>query len=125
MIKRIAEYVWQIAANALYVVVVIFVLNRLEGRPEQIVVAVLGLLYVSSRAQALSTSRTFVNLAWGISDHFVRIRELLGDETLDEHKMKIQKPKTEAPHVIAKSVIDGVFLSIISLICLITIWTHL
>ena len=46
------RWIWRIATNAFYLLVVWYVLSRLRGRTENIIVPVLGLVYVTIRTMA-------------------------------------------------------------------------
>jgi hypothetical protein len=121
---RFLEYTWRVTKNIFYVIVVICVLDRVVGRAEHIVIAVLGLIYVSLRGEGLYRSRNLYILTFSIHSELLRIRELLGDKIVGDHKDEIKKHKREASHWLFKSLIDGTFLTLIGIICLWTLWSR-
>ena len=111
-------YLWRIAMNLIMLAIVVGILSRVHDRFETIVVAILGLLYVTIRTIAFGQALMFTQLAIGIDSDFSRIRRLLGDESVDEHQKEVTELKANFDRRMGRAYVDIFFLAIISLICL-------
>ena len=110
-------YLWCVLANLFYLAVVAWVFNELEGRRDTIaIVAVLGLLYVTIRSIACGQALGLAQAGTAIQAHFVRIRELLGDDRPFPDDLEKEKKTTKMLRI--KIYIDLTFLWLISLLCL-------
>ena len=111
-------YTWRVLANLFYLAVVAWVFQQLDGRRDTTaIVAVLGLLYVTMRTIGCGQALVLVRAAPAIEAHFVRIRELLGD---DPYPRDLEEEKKTAKVQRVKIYIDLTFLWLISLLCLLT-----
>jgi hypothetical protein len=60
--------------------VIVMVFGYLKGRIENIVVAILGLLYITIRSIAIGQGMALARMALALDKDFARIQELLGDD---------------------------------------------
>lgn len=119
------RWLWLIAVNVFYVIVVVYVFDRLSGRTEHIVVSILGLLYVAIRWQSLAAAVTINRTAFALDIEFARIRSLLNDASLKEHDEEAIGLREKAERQIYKIGVSSLFLSVIGLICLLDLFSHL
>lgn len=55
----------------------------------------------------------------------IRVRDLLHDQSVEGHKLEFEEQTQAADRVIHKLYIDGFFLGIVGIICLIVLFTEL
>lgn len=118
-------YAWRVLANVFYVAVVLYVFDRLHGRPEAITVAVLGLVYVTFRSIAIGQASGLTGALKIIEADLIRIRELLNDEHAETRWEGAREDAKNMERMRIKLYIDGFFLSIVSLICLFVLFVAL
>jgi hypothetical protein len=119
-------YAWRVLVNLFYVAIVLYVFEKLHGRHETtILVAVLGLIYVTIRSIAIGQAHGAAVLAKGLTVELMRIRELLRDETIEGRRLAFKDDVEVADRMINKAYIDGFFLAIVSLICLLMLFVEL
>jgi hypothetical protein len=118
------SYTWRVAVNVFYVCVVLYVFANINEKSLQIVVAILGLLYVTIRSIA-------------IGQYFTNAPMLIGlVKSIDELKERLGIPRTGTPEeyeavdamlrtTTVKTYIDSGFLSLIGLICLFVLFSAL
>jgi hypothetical protein len=111
-------YAWRIFVNLIVLAVVLGIFSGLHARFETVVVAILGLLYVSIRSIAFSQTVMLREAIIGIDHHFVRIRDLLGDERILEHQVEMDQLKEAGDRRINRAYVDLFFLGIVSLVCI-------
>jgi hypothetical protein len=112
-------YTWRVLVNLFYVALILYVFDKLNGRHEiTVLVAVLGLIYVTIRSIALSQGHSFIEITKGLRGELLRIRELLHDEFVEHHKRELTEALEVVDRAMIKGYIDGFFLGIVSLICL-------
>jgi hypothetical protein len=119
-------YTWRVLVNVFYIAVVLYVFDKLQGRSEAIItVAVLGLIYVTIRSIAIGQGMGLANALKIIEADLIRLREL----ARDEHARKRWDTEQAGSEVLSrernKLYIDGVFLSIVSIICLLVLFSEL
>src|SRR5262249_19218090 len=99
-------YVWRVLVNLFYVAIVLYVFDRLQGRHDtSIVVAILGLIYVTIRSIAIGQALGLIGVAKGLHVHLMRIRELLHDEHVEEYKLDFNEQVKRADSSIIKQYI--------------------
>ena len=81
-VVRALGWLWLVAVNIFYVLVVLYVFARLTGRTEHILVSILGLIYVAIRGQSLGLAMTLPSTFLAIHREFVRIRALLREKSV-------------------------------------------
>lgn len=113
----VLKYAWRVILSVLQILIVLYVFSRLSVRFEIIVVAILGLIYVTVRSVAFGMWYMLVNIAVGANNDFIFIRKHIGDDvTAREEEAAMGHGK--ATQNFYKFVIDGIALSLISFICL-------
>jgi hypothetical protein len=119
-------YAWRVLINVFYVGVVLYVFDKLQGRSEAIItVAVLGLIYVTIRSTAIGQGIGLTSGLKVIEADVIRLRELAHDE---HARSRWNASKTESVVINRernKLFIDGFFLSIVSIICLVVLFGEL
>jgi hypothetical protein len=120
-------YTWRVLVNVFFVAVVLYVFDKLHGRTETITVAVLGLVYVTIRSIAIGQGLGLSNTFKIMDADFARIRELLGDEQHAHDRKEAAKTGSKSLDRERSKLIfiDGIFLSIISIICLLVLFNEL
>ena len=118
-------YFWRVAVNGFYLFIVFYVLDKLDRRPEIITVAVLGLIYVTIRTIAIGQTVFHLHNYTQIAKSVLYLRSLVNDPTYEENKLDWEQAEARVPTVVAKLYIDGFFLSVISLLCLVVLFSHL
>jgi hypothetical protein len=119
-------YTWRVLVNVFYIAVVLYVFDKLQGRSEAIVtVAVLGLIYVTIRSIAIWQGMGLANALKVIESDLIRLRELFRDEHA-RNRLEASRADSEVlSRERNKLFIDGFFLSIVSLICLLVLLSEL
>ncbi|HYY13933.1 MAG TPA: hypothetical protein VE758_05820 [Chthoniobacterales bacterium] len=119
-------YTWRVLVNLFYVAIILYVFDKLHGRHEiTVLVAVLGLIYVTIRSIAIAQGNGFIEVTKGLRGELLRIRELLHDEFAEDHKRELTEAFEVVDRAMIKGYIDGFFLGIVSLICLFVLFTEL
>jgi|SRR6516225_215770 len=111
------KFAWRVISNLLQILIVLYVFSRLSVRFEIIVVAILGLIYATIRSIAFGIWYMLINIVVGANNDFIFIRKHIGDD-VTEREEEARIGHSKATQTFYKNAIDGVTLSIISLICL-------
>lgn len=124
--EPVTGYVWRVLVNGFYVAVVLYVFDKLQGRSEAIiVVAVLGHIYVTIRSIAIAQGTGLSNALKTIEADLIRVRELVRDEYARD-RLEASKADSEVLNRERnKLFIDGFFLSIVSIVCLLALFSEL
>jgi hypothetical protein len=118
-------YTWRVLVNLFYVAIILYVFEKLNGHHETtILVAVLGLIYVTIRTIGIGQTHVSIDISKALRGDLIRIRELLHDEFIDDHKLELKEQTQVVDRVIVKAYIDAFFLGIVSLICLFVLFTE-
>jgi hypothetical protein len=117
-------YVWRVAVNAFYVLVIWYVLANLHGRAESIVVPVLGLLYVEIRAHASARARAGVALGHALVEITERLKAL-ADSNYKRSEDEVAEIRAFTEKMEAQSNIEAVFQVAASVLCLWKLFTQL
>jgi hypothetical protein len=120
------RYLWIIIVNCFYLFTVLVVLYKLGHRPEAVVVAVLGLIYVGIRTlmvnQIIFEAKAFVQL----HEQLFYMRKLLNDPKVDAVYADFQKSGEVNKSAVYPSVyLESFFLFLICLVCLLVLFTSL
>jgi hypothetical protein len=120
-------YAWRVLVNLFYVAIVLYVFEKLHGRHETtILVAVIGLVYVAIRGIAIAEAHVLIGIAKDLAGQLIRVRELLHDKLVEDDKLKFEEQEqVMMDRVLTKLRIDGLFLGVVSLICLLVLFTEL
>ena len=110
-------YAWRVVSNLLQVLIVLYIFSRLDVRFEIIVVAILGLIYVTIRTISLNTAYLLTNIVVFAEKDFVFIRKNLGDDVSAREK-EDSVAENKLPQMMFRVAIDGVGLSLIGIVCL-------
>ena len=124
-LKTFFKWVWRIFVWLLHVAVILYVFEHLVGRTEHIIVSILGLIYVSARFGSIVTALAVLSAELDDQKQFNRIRELLGEDVdrLRAHRDGLDK--LEGSIFKAETIVNYIFLGLISLICLLDLFSHL
>lgn len=115
--RRVLSYVWLLLSNTFYLLVVLYVFSRLHDRLETIVVAVLGLIYVTIRSLAIAQwiDLTARSLAFLKQFEDLRLAVIPNYET-DRSEWEIAEKLLTSVHI--KMFLVSIFLMLIALVCL-------
>jgi hypothetical protein len=114
-------YIWKFAVNVVILCIVGWALDKLQGRTETLIVAVLGMIYVTIRTTQGFQSLAMVELALHQQDQIDAIRTWI-DGTFHADR---SEELTLFKRVRAKFYIDGFFLALISLFCMLVFFSRL
>jgi hypothetical protein len=124
MLKALG-YIWRVLVNLFYVAIILYVFEKLNGRHETtVLVAVLGLIYVTIRSIAIAQGHGLIEITKGLRGELLRVRELLHDESIEDHKRELTEAFEVVDRAMIKGYIDGFFLGIVSLICLFVLFSE-
>jgi hypothetical protein len=119
-------YVWRVLVNVFYVAVVLYVFDKLQGRSEAIIiVSVLGLIYVTIRSIAIAQGMGLTNALKVIESDIIRLRQPGRDEQVRDRLVASKVESEVLNRARNKLFIDGFFLSIVSIICLLALFGEL
>lgn len=117
MVRKILSYTWLIVSNCFYLLIVLYVFSRLSDRSETIIVAVLGLLYVTIRSIAMTQ---WIDLTTRFRSLMMEI-EAIKSATIAGYETNNDEWE-EAEKIVAsrqiKIFVVSAFLFLISLVCL-------
>lgn len=117
---RWSSYLWTVAVNCFYLFIVLAIFDKVHHRPEAVTVAILGLIYVIIRGLGAGLG-IYIEISM---KQFERIRELLND-SLDTEDELWREARRRANKKRPIFYIDGVFLFVTSIICLLVLWDEL
>jgi branched-subunit amino acid ABC-type transport system permease component len=118
-------YAWQVAVNLLYLAIIAFVLNRTSQLDPKltIVIATLGLLYVTIRGIAMSQAFAFAPALLGIAKSLDELKGRSGKRQATSEDYAIAEGQLKRGRI--KFYIQSLFLSLTSLMCIYAIYTAL
>jgi hypothetical protein len=118
-------YAWQIGVNLLYLAIIVWVLSRTSQLDPKltIVVATLGLIYVAIQGQGMSQAQAFSPLLIGIAKSLDELKGPGGKRIDTPEAYAMAEKQLKRGRI--KFYIQGLFLSLTSLICLYAIYTAL
>jgi hypothetical protein len=118
-------YTWRVLVNLFYVAIILYVFEKPNGHHETtILVAVLGLIYVTIRSIAFAQGHSLIEITKGLRKELLRVRELLHDESIEDYKRDLAEAFEVVDRAMIKAYIDAFFLGIVSLICLFVLFTE-
>jgi hypothetical protein len=118
-------YTWRVLRNCIEIAVVLVVFLSLRDRFEFIVISILGLIYACIRTIAFGQVLFWMELAKGMDKRFLRLECPLNDPSFQERSAALIEDRKMIDIKLMKVYIDGIFISITSLICLFNLFTHL
>jgi hypothetical protein len=119
---KIVGYIWRVITNLFYLAAVIYALGELHGRMETLIISTLGLIYVTIRTIAWGQFMGTLGMTAGLQIQLDAIQARL-DGTFDPTPAYEIKALHNTWQV--KWIIDGIFLAIISLLCILTFFMGL
>jgi hypothetical protein len=121
------RYVWHIAMRSLEIVVVLYVFSHLGARLEFILVALLGLIYVTIRSLAIGQLHIWIEAQTAIEKDLTALLHLTGQdpEVLRERWRNQTETERKKLHVYGWMAITRVAMAAVSLICLWQLFIHL
>jgi hypothetical protein len=114
-------YIWKVVVNIVILFIVAWALDKLNGRTETLIVAVLGMIYVAIRTTQGSQAIAMVEIALLHQEQIDAIRTWI-DGTYEPDRADELKLFNR---VRAKFYIDCIFLALISLLCMLAFFTRL
>jgi hypothetical protein len=111
------SFAWHVISNVLQILIVLYVFSRLQVRFEVIVVAILGLIYVTIQGIGFGIRLMMGMLTINVQKDLIFIRKKMGDNVSAREKeaSATESKMTSMPFTL---LIDGVGFSLIFLICL-------
>jgi hypothetical protein len=109
-------YAWRIATNVFYLAVVFYVLEQLHQRPETIIVPVLGLIYLRVHMIGIALGTGHMVVFRFLNDINDRLKLLIDPHYQRDTELAAEIEKTTTPS--GKDVVDYIFISLVSLLCL-------
>lgn len=119
------SYLWRVVVNCFYLAVVVYVLDRLTNKPEAIVVAVLGLMYVTMRNVAIGQYLLQVGWFAHMNKQLRHVRKLLHDPHHEQNEQEWLEAERTVPQQNVKLYIDLGFLWLVGIFCLLVLFTSL
>ena len=118
-------YAWLVVTNLLYLAIIAFVLNRTSELDPKltIVIATLGLVYVTIRGLAMSQALASAPALLGIAKSLDELKGRGGKRLATSEDYALAEAQLKRAQI--KVYIQSLFLSLTSLICLFAIYTVL
>jgi hypothetical protein len=107
---------WRIGENIFYVLVVWYVLSHLHARPENIIVPVLGLIYVALRTAGIRLGQMTLQHALALDGIEQRLR-ILSDANYRRDPDELKEIERMKARLTGDILIQSISLSVVSLIC--------
>jgi hypothetical protein len=117
-------YTGRVVSNILQILVILYLFAHLGSGFQKVIVAILGLIYVTIRTIAIGNVHLLSFIAGAVSKEFLQVYRLLGED-ISERTTAMRETDEKMQTVINKLYIDGSFLSLVSLICLYQLYTNL
>jgi hypothetical protein len=128
---RALYYGWRVLASLLQILIVLFVFSSIHETQTILLVAILGIIYTTIRGVAYGRVLGQTQVMQSLADELLDIKRLLGDASGRSHLWGSGDEHSRADIVadlkrkMIGAWIDWSGLSIIGLICLFQIFTHL
>jgi hypothetical protein len=113
-------YIWKVVVNIVILFIVAWALDKLNGRTETLIVAVLGMIYVTRTTQGFQ-GLAMVELALLHQEQIDAIRTWIDGTYQPDRADELKFFK----RVRAKFYIDCIFLALISLLCMLVFFSRL
>jgi hypothetical protein len=125
-VMRWLSYAWSVIVNCFYIFIVLFVFDRL-GRDRNliIIVSILGVIYVTVRSIGIGLASLSEETTTVVLKKMNRILTNQGDEAIHGDVEQLLDDEKRKTHRLVKSCIDGFFLFLISLLCLVMLFSNL
>ena len=111
------KWTWRVAANILYTLIVWYVLSQLRGRPESLIVPILGLIYVTVRTLGMSLAQISLHHVMALGSIETQLRAITDPDHYRDRDVteELGKMKTR---ISGNIVIESIGLFVLSLLCL-------
>lgn len=116
VVSNFLKWGWRIGENIFYVLVVWYVLSHLHARPENIIVPVLGLIYVALRTTGISLGQLTLQHALALDGIEQRLR-VLSDANYRRNPGELKEIERMKTRLTGNILIQSISLSIVALIC--------
>ena len=117
MWKTVLSYSWEVFWKIVYLAVIAYVFDHLDERPERIIVATLGMMYVSHRTFAAGQATMLGKLALDVDDIRERLK-LAADDSYHRDPEIIEELGRAIKRREIGGMIEMLSLAIVGLICL-------
>jgi hypothetical protein len=114
-------YIWKVAVNLVILCIVAWALDKLHDRTETLIVAVLGMIYVTIRTTQGFQGLAMMDIALHHQGQMDAIRTWIDGTYQPDRSEEFALFK----RVRAKFYIDGCFLALISLLCILVFFARL
>jgi hypothetical protein len=121
--RTFLSYAWRVIVSALQIVAALYIFSHLEGQFEIVVVALLGVIYVSVLYVFLM-SAGWRAVILDLEKDIIRIRERLGDDVTECRKM-LDVEQSQLGHTMNRNFIGLSCLFLILAICLYNLFSVL
>jgi hypothetical protein len=123
---RWLRYVWTVAVNCFYLFVVLWVFCKLSGHRElSITIAVLGLIYVTIRNIGMGMAAVMFESLSRTQKQLLQVQQFVRDPNYDPNQKQLDETEELKQTTVVKMYINGFFLWLIGLICLLVLFTTL
>jgi hypothetical protein len=114
-------YIWKVVVNIVILFIVAWALDKLNGRTETLIVAVLGMIYVTIRTTQGFQGLAIMELALRHQGQIDAIRTWIDGTYQPDRADELKLFK----RVRAEFYIDCIFLALISLLCMLVFFSRL
>jgi hypothetical protein len=117
MAWTVMKWAWRVAENIFYALVVWYVLTHLHGHPENVVVPVLGLMYVMLRTIGVNLGQITLQSALALDSIQQQLRAI-SDASYHRDRDEIQEIERMKVRLTGDMLIESVSICVIFLLCL-------
>jgi hypothetical protein len=117
VVTNFLKWSCRIGENVLYVLLVWYVLSHLHGRPENIIVPVLGLIYVALRTTEISLGQMTLQHALAL-DAIQQRLQVMSDANYRRDPDEFKEIERMKARLTGHILIESISISVVSLICL-------
>ena len=120
---RYLGYIWTVVINLIAVAVALAIFSNLYSKFEIIVIALLGLIYISIQGFVMMYGKTTAELVFGLDGEFRRIRSMLrsdiNDGEIEKKELEeVEAAKKKVSHAAVKMYINIFFMVVVYIIIL-------
>ena len=119
------RYAWRVLMNLVEIGVTLLIFAGVHERQTTLIVAILGIIYVSTRTGMISTSVLQMNFAKGLVREFHGLRVLFGDPDLESYEAANTAGMEQLNEVLVKLYINMTGTGVVGLISTFQLLTHL
>ena len=122
--SKLIKVIWRIAVQLFYIGVTIFIFVSLQGRQEHLMVALIGLVYVTLRGTVAGGARGVIALSAALQSELDCIKGAVIPGYEPDYELR-DETKREADDFKQVIFIDSCGLGVISLICMFALFSTL